>query len=67
LLDLSSINHGLLLPILLQCIDDQGHPLLEPARKGRETEEFRNARTDIPTVVEAIRQYWMPIRYATAG
>lgn len=68
LLDLSNINHGLLLPILLHCVDDQGHPLLGPARKGRGTEEFlRNAHTDIPMVVEAMRQYWMPTRYARAG
>ncbi|WP_265575879.1 hypothetical protein [Bradyrhizobium sp. WBAH23] len=31
------------------------------------TEEFlRNAHTDIPDVVEAMRQYWMPTRYARA-
>jgi uncharacterized protein len=66
LLDLSNIDHGLL--ILLHCIDDHGHPLLGPARKGRQTEEFlRNAHTDISTVVEAMRQYWMPTRYARAG
>jgi uncharacterized protein len=40
LLDLSNINHGLLLPILLHCIDDHGRPMLGPTRKGRETEEF---------------------------
>ena len=68
LLELSNTNHGLLLPILLHCVDDHGRPLLGPARKGRETEEFlRNAHTDIPAVVEAMRQYWMPIRYARAG
>jgi uncharacterized protein len=68
LLDLSNVNHGLLLPILLHCVDDHGRPLLGPARKGRDTEEFlRNAHTDIPAVVEAMRQYWMPIRYARAG
>jgi uncharacterized protein len=68
LLDLSNINHGLLLPILLHCIDDYGRPLLGPAKKGRETEEFlRNAHADIPMVVEAMHQYWMPTRYARAG
>ncbi len=68
LLDRSNINHGLLLPILLHCVDDHGRPLLGPARKGRDTEEsLRNAHTDIPAVVEAMRQYWMPIRYARAG
>ena len=68
LLDRSNINHGLLLPILLHCVDDHGGPLLGPVRKGRDTEEFlRNAHTDIPEAVEAMRQYWMPIRYARAG
>lgn len=67
LLDTRNINHGLLLPILLHCVDNQGHPLLGPPRPGRETEEFlRNAHTDIPDVVEAMRQYWMPTRYARA-
>ena len=30
LLDTSDVNHGLLLPILLHCRDDQGRPLLGP-------------------------------------
>jgi len=65
LLDASNVNHGLLLPILLHCRDDQGRPLLGPPRSGRETKDFlRNAYADIPAVVEALRQYWMPIRYA---
>jgi uncharacterized protein len=68
LLDTRDIHHGLLLPILVHCVDDHGHPMLGPPRKGPETEEFlRNAHTDIPAVVEAMRQYWMPIRYARAG
>ncbi|WFU31389.1 UPF0149 family protein [Bradyrhizobium brasilense] len=55
LLDIRNINHGLLLPILLHCVDDEGRPLLGPPKKGRETEEFlRNAHTDIPDVVEAM-------------
>ena len=68
LLELSNINGGLLLPILLHYVDDQGRPLLGPARKGCDTAEFlRNAHSDIPAAVEAMRQYWMPIRYARAG
>jgi len=68
LLDTSNTDHGLLLPILLHCSDDQGRPLLGPTRKGREAREFlRNAHTDIPAVVEAMRQYWMPTRYARTG
>jgi uncharacterized protein len=39
-------------------VDDHGHPLLGPTRKGRETEAFlRDAHTDIPALVEAMRQY----------
>ena len=65
LLDASNGNHSLLLPILLHCRDDQGRPLLGPPQTGRETGDFlRNAYADIPAAVEAIRQYWMPIRYA---
>jgi uncharacterized protein len=68
LLDLSSVNHGLLLPILLHSRDDQGRPLLGPPRTNRTTGDLlRNTHADIPVVVEAIRQYWMPIRYAHAS
>ncbi|WP_409190536.1 UPF0149 family protein [Bradyrhizobium sp. RDM4] len=67
LLDARNVNHGLLLPILLHCRDDQGRPLLGSPRSGRETEDFlRNAYLDIPAAVEALRQHWMPIRYARA-
>jgi uncharacterized protein len=68
LLDTRNINHGLLRPILLHCVDDHGHPRIEPQRKVPKTEEFlRHAHNDIPVVVEAMRQYWMPTRYARAG
>jgi len=64
LLNTKDINHGLLLPILVHCVDGQGRPLLGPTRKGPDGKAFmRNAYTDIPAVVEAMRQYWMPIRY----
>lgn len=65
LLDANNVNHGLLLPILLHCRDNQGRPLFGPPRNSRDTENFlRNAHLDIPATVEALRQYWMPIRYA---
>jgi uncharacterized protein len=67
LLDPNNVNHGLLLPILLHCRDEQGRPLLGPPRNGQDTEEFfRNAHLNIPAAVEALRQYWMPIRYPRA-
>jgi uncharacterized protein len=68
LLDAGDVNHGLLLPILLHCRDDQGRPLLGPARRSRATRDcLRNTHADIPAVVEAMRQYWMPTRYARAS
>ena len=36
-------------------------------RAARPSNFLRNAHADIPAVVEAMRQYWMPIRYARAG
>jgi uncharacterized protein len=62
--NLADINHGLLLPILIHCVDEQGRPMLGPQRKGPETEQFRRiAYQDIPAVVEEMRQYWMPTRF----
>jgi len=64
LLNTDDSDHGLLLPIFVHCFDDQGLPLLGPTRKEPESKAFqRKAYTDIPAVVEVIRQYWMPIRY----
>ena len=64
LLNIDDINYGLLLPIFAHCVDDQGNPLLGPTRKGSEGKAFlRKAYTDIPAVVEAMRQYWMPTRH----
>lgn len=63
LLDLSRIDHGLLLPILLHCTDPLGRPMLGPPREGPETAEFlRTAYKDIPLVIPAIRDFWMPQR-----
>lgn len=59
-------HHALLLPILLYCVDDAGRPTLGPPRPGPETEAFlREAHADIPAVVDAMRQYWMPIRFGS--
>ena len=67
LLDAEDTNHGLLLPILLYCVDDHGRPLLGTRDKHAAAKaSLRTAHKDIPAVVEAIRQYWMPIRYKTA-
>ena len=67
LLDPSRIDHVLLLPILLYCTDPLGEPMLGPPRKGPETEEFlRTAYRDIPIVIPAIRDFWMPQRIKQA-
>jgi uncharacterized protein len=68
LLDLNRIDHGLLLPILLYCTDPLGRPVLGPPREGPETQEFlRTAYHDIPIVIPAIREFWMPQRLKQAG
>ena len=61
--DISRIEHGLLLPILLHCTDSAGRPVLGPVRPGPEGQEFlRTAYHDIPLVIPAIREFWMPQR-----
>jgi uncharacterized protein len=67
LLDASNPHHGPLRPILMNCCDDQGHPLLRPQPlKDGEPGDLSNAHLGIPAAVEALRQYWMPIRYKRA-
>ena len=64
LLNTDDVNYGLLLPILVHCVDGQGRPLLGPTRKGPQGKAFLcTAYRDIPAVVEALRQYWMPTRF----
>ena len=68
LLDLSRIDHGLILPILLYCTDPLGRPMLGPPREGPETEQFlREAYHDIPLVIPTIRDFWMPQRLNQVG
>jgi uncharacterized protein len=68
LLDLGRTDHGLLLPILLYCTDPLGRPMLGPPREGPETEAFlRTAYHDIPLMIPAIRDYWMPQRVTQAA
>ncbi len=68
LLDLGRIDHGLLLPILLYTTDPLGRPMLGPPREGPETEEFlRTTYQDIPLVIPAIQDFWMPQRLKQAG
>jgi uncharacterized protein len=54
---------ALLLPILVHCTDSAGRPLLGPVRSGPEGQQFlRTAYHNIPLVVPAIREFWMPQR-----
>ena len=65
--DLNRIEHGLLLPILLHCVDPLGRQMLGPPREGPETEAFlRNAYHNIPLVIPEIRTFWMPERWREA-
>jgi yecA family protein len=60
----NAAEHRLLLPILSHCVDTSGRPVLDPQRRGLATPSFaREAWRDIPAVVEALRQFWMPTRF----
>jgi uncharacterized protein len=67
LLDLSCPNHGLMLPILLYCVDALGGPMFEPPGESTEMHEcIRGAYHDMPIVIPSIREFWMPQRVANA-
>ena len=57
LLKMSNINHGLLLPIMIYCIDKKGHRVLE-TRSGPDTAHFieHEAYKDIALVVPALNE-----------
>ncbi|HEU0150207.1 MAG TPA: hypothetical protein VFR21_25440 [Bradyrhizobium sp.] len=51
------------MPILLYCTDPLGRAVLGPPREGPETEEFlRIAYHEIPLVIPASKEFWMPQR-----
>jgi uncharacterized protein len=63
----NAADHGLLLPILFHCVDSAGRPVLDEQRRGPGTPSFaQQAWRDIPAVVEAMRQFWMPTRFKRA-
>jgi uncharacterized protein len=62
LLSPNTIENALLLPILFHCVDDDGRPVLAP-RPRPPAYAPSNAWSDIPAAVEALRQFWMPIRF----
>ena len=58
------IEHALLRPILIHCVDHAGRPALPPATRTPGTPPHaRHDWRDIPATVEALRQFWMPIRF----
>ena len=63
LLTPARIEHRLLLPILSHCVDDRGRPFLPPAMRTESAYFIANAAREIPASVEALRQFWMPIRF----
>lgn len=66
LLSPNAIEHALLLPILLYCVDEDGRPILNQPLRAPASSPSRNAWSDIPAVVEAMRQFWMPTRFRRA-
>ena len=57
-------KYGLLLPILLYCADELAIPA-GPPPKGIDIKSYlKTAYHDIPIVVPAIRDFWMPQRVA---
>ncbi len=65
LMNPNTIEHALLTPILSHCVDPSGRPVLKTRRGPLATPLLaRNASRDIPSVVEAMRQFWMPTRFS---
>jgi uncharacterized protein len=65
LMNPNAAEHGLLLPILSQCLDPEGRPLLATRRDASAEPSFLpEAWRDIPAAVEAVRQFWMPSRFS---
>lgn len=57
-------EQALMLPVLFHCTDAAGQPMLPPSLRGDNTPAFaKTAWRDIPLMVEAMRQFWMPIRF----
>ena len=50
-------HDALILPILLHCVDDQGHPLVQAADAAEVRQLRRRAHADIPVVVETFGRY----------
>lgn len=65
LLNPDAVEQRLLLPVLIHCADASGQPVLDPRRRGSNTQSLaKDAWREIATAVEAMRQFWMPTRFA---
>lgn len=65
--DPASHLYGLMLPVLIHCVDAQGRPLLGPPREGPETEAFlKQAYTDIPVCIAGLRDHYHVTHYDDA-
>jgi uncharacterized protein len=54
------------LPILFHYTDGTGQPALGPVRSGPDGKQFlQTTYHNIPLVIPAIRQFWMPQRAAS--
>jgi len=64
MLNANSAEHRLLRPILIHCLDKTGRPIIDTKRNGAgQSSPEGNPRHEIPPVIEAMRQFWMPIRF----
>ena len=63
LLASSAPEDSQLRPILFHCTDETGLPILYPALQDAVAASAHKAWREIPASVEAIRQFWMPIRF----
>ncbi|CAN2536353.1 hypothetical+protein [Methylocapsa aurea] len=64
LLNETADEHRFLLPILLNCIDSDGRPTIDPNRRNlTQPKSAQESLRDIPLAVEAMRQFWMPTRF----
>ena len=61
----NAIEHKLLRPILIHCAEGAGLSALDAQRRAKSAPSFAlDPGRDIPAAVEAMRQFWMPIRFA---
>jgi yecA family protein len=61
----NTIEHKLLRPILIHCVDGAGLQVLDAQPRAKSAPSFAlDPGRDIPAAVEALQQFWMPIRFA---